>query len=651
MKRFSLLCLLLIIPISIFADDAPSWLRQAASMNTPTYEKDVPAVVLHDEQSVTLNNDGKLITTTNYAVKILLREGKGLAVARALYLVSSGKIKEIDGWLIRPNGTIRNFDKKNIIDVISDPDDIYNEYRIKVIDASDEADAGFVFGYTTVSEETPLFYHDSWTFQDRLPTMVSRYTLSLPTGWKATNKTFNNAELSPQISGNSYVWELRNLSPIPPEPLSPSVRNLAPRIAINYFPDSQTQSVGKVFTDWEDVSRWGTDLHTPQVIIDDAVAAKARELTENAKTELEKIRAIGAYVQNLQYISIDIGVGHGNGYRPRPSNLVLNRGYGDCKDKANLMRAMLKVLKIEAYPVAIFSGDPTFTREEWASPNQFNHCIIAVKVSDETKSPPIIEHPTLGRLLIFDATDPFTPVGDLPDYLQGSNALIMAGTSGGLAKMPINPPETDLLERKIEANLGVNGEISGMIKERANGQTSTVFRREVRELSSADYRKAIEGWLSRGATGAKLVNFKSTDRQAEAGFDLDVEFSANNYGQLMQGRLLVFKPVIVGRRENVFLTDSNRKHPVLLDSSAVKETVVFTLPQGFVVDEMPDAVNIETPFGKYQTKYEAKDGKLYFSRYLITNRATISVDKYNQVKDFYSKISAAEQSPVVLLKK
>ena len=32
---------------------------------------------------------------------------------------------------------------------------------------------------------------------------------------------------------------------------------------------------------------------------------------------MEKIQAIGRFVQNLQYISIDIGVGRGNGYRPQ----------------------------------------------------------------------------------------------------------------------------------------------------------------------------------------------------------------------------------------------------------------------------------------------------------------------------------------------
>ena len=387
------------------------------------------------------------------------------------------------------------------------------------------------------------------------------------------------------------------------------------------------------------------------MIVDDAVAAKARELTANSKTELDKIRAIGTFVQNLQYISIDIGVGYGNGMIPRPSNMVLNRGYGDCKDKANLMRAMLKALKIEAYPIAIYSGDPTYVREEWASPGQFNHCIIAVKVGDETVAPTIITHPKLGRLLIFDATDPYTPVGDLPDYEQGSFALIMAGENGGLAKMPITPPESNLVLRNVEVNLGSDGSIKGSIRETTNGQESTFSRAQRRILSADAYNKMIEAWLTRGATGAQLVKLTQNDKLADASFDLNVEFSAPRYAQLMQQRLLVFKPVIVGRRNGVFLTEAKRDQPVILDSNSMKETVTFNLPNGFVVDEMPDAVSLETSFGKYSTKYEIKENQLIFTRSLTTTRTTVSVDKYNSVKDFYSKIMAAEQSPVVLIKK
>lgn len=644
--------LVLAFSANAFADDAPLWLKQASSAQVPTYDKDISAVVLHDEQQITLGSDGKLTTVSNYAVKLLVREGKSYAIARAVYLVSSGNVRNIEGWLIRPNGTTRNYDKKNVIDVIADPEDIYNEYRLKVIDASDEADMGYIFGYTVTTEERPLFYHDSWTFQDNLPTIMSRYTLNLPSGWKATSKAFNSAAaISPQVNGTSYTWQMNNLAPIKNEPLSPSIRNLAPRVNINYSPDDKSQAVNKAFADWTEVSQWATGIYDPQVIVDDNVAAKARDLTVNAKTEFEKIRAIASFVQNLQYISIDIGVGHGNGYRPRPSTTVLSRGYGDCKDKANLMRAMLRALKIDAYPVAIYSGDPTFVREEWASPDQFNHCIIAVKISDETKAPTVITHQTLGRLLIFDATDENTMLGDLPDYLQGSFALIIAGKNGGLAKMPITPPNTDLLERKIEVSLNELGEIKGKIKEASLGQTSKFERRMFRALSSADYRKAIEGWLTSGATGAQLVNMKTADRQIDLSFDLDVDFVAARYGQLMQNRLLVFKPVIVSRRNALFLTDEKRFNPVIMDSQAMKETSVFDLPAGFVVDEMPDAVNLEMPFGKYTTSYEVKENKLYFTRSLTTERATISIDKYKQVKDFYSKMREAEQSPVVLLRK
>lgn len=652
--RLSQILVLAVVFIFSFANDAfggdapPSWMKQAAASSLPAYEKEVPAVVLHKEKIVSYNN-GVQVTTENCAVKMLTREGRKYAAAVAYYLVSSGKVREIEAWLIRTDGSVKYYDKKTVLDRISDTDDVYNEGRLKIIDGTDDADAGMVFGYTIVSEDRPLYFQEKWFSQeDDLPALVSRYTMNLPSGWTANGITFNHPTISPQVSGSNYTWELRNLRYIKKEPMSPSFQNLVPWVAINYAPPSGDN---KNFTSWTEVSRWLTGLYEPQVIVDDAVAAKAQELTANAKTELEKIRAISAFVQNLQYISIDISVGSGGGIRPRPANLVLARGYGDCKDKATLMRALLKAVKIEAYPIIIYSGDPTFVREEWASPAQFNHCIIAVKISDGTDAPTVLKHATLGRLLIFDATDPFTLLGDLPDSQQGSNAVIVAGENGGLAKMPVTPAESNLLDRKIEAVISGEGTVSGTIIEKSTGQSSMWERAMLRMLSAADYNKMLEGWLTRGATGAKLVKFTPNDQKETSSFDLNVEFSAPRYGQLMQNRLLVFKPVIVGRRNALSLTEARRDHPVIIDSQAVKETAIFTLPAGFAVDEMPDAMNLETPFGKYTTSYEVKDGKLIFTRSLTTNRTTVPVDKYNSVRDFYSKMREAEQSPVVLVRK
>ncbi len=648
------LMMMMSAPLALAVDDAPpAWLQQAAAANAPSYQKDVPAVVLYSEQVVTIAPDGHITTTKSYAVRILNRDGRGYANAVEVYLSGSSKVREMRAWLIRGSGDVKKYGKENTLDQISDPNDIYNEYRLKIIPAENDADTGMVFGYQATIDEAPLFGQDLWRFQeDRLPTLLSRYTLVLPAGWRASSVTFNHAKVEPTVTGSTYSWELSGLPPIEQEPRSPKVANLAPRIAVNYFPpDGAPVNGTKTFASWAEVSRWATELNDPSTAMDDTIAAKARELTAGAKTELERIQAIGRFVQNLQYISIDIGVGRGNGYRPRPASQVLAKAYGDCKDKANLMRTLLKALRITAYPVAIYSGDPTYVREEWASPSQFNHAIIAIKVSDETQAPTVINHPKLGRLLIFDATDESTMVGDLPEYEQGSLALVVAGDDGLLVRMPITPPESNQLERQIDATLATDGSITGSIQERSVGQSAVDARREFKHFSRPDYLKIIEMWVTRGVSGARVTKVEPVDGKTDGHFALDVDFSAASYAQLMQNRLLVFKPAIVSRRDALVLTQPARKYPIVIDSNAFTETVRVKLPEGFDVDELPDPLKLDTAFGNYTASYDVKDGQLLFTRKLTMRAMTIPASDYATVRNFFERIRAVEQSPVVLAKK
>jgi hypothetical protein len=648
----SLFLLLILVAPAIAGDDTPLWLQQAATARTPAYEKDVPAVVLHNEQRSTVTADGRIVTETSFAIRILLREGRRYAVAQEFYESDAGKVRDLHAWLIRPSVPVKKYGKDQTLDVIEDPNDVYNESRYKVIDAAEDADAGSVFGYETRTEERSIFSQDVWAFQNRLPTLLSRYVLTLPDGWNARSVTFNHANIEPVVSGSVYSWELRDLAPISPEPSSPKVSSLAPRIAVSFFPKGDgPASSFKTFSNWTEVSHWLSELHDPQAVADEALAARTRQLTADAKTELDKIRAIGRFVQSIKYISIDIGVSRGGGMRPHTAAQVFAKSYGDCKDKANLMRAMLKVVNITSYPVGIFSGDSSYVREEWPSPHQFNHCIIAIKVSDDTQAATVIRHPALGRLLIFDATDEHTPVGDLPDDEQGSFALIASGDSGGLLRMPTLAPESSRLDREADVVLDENGAITAVLKERSVGQTAVEERRAFHSLSNSNYRGMIERWVSSGANSARVTKVDPVDNNSEGKFDLSVDFSASGYAQLMQERLLVFKPAIISRRESLFLTNAKRTHAVVLDARAFSETVRIKLPSGFDLDELPDAVKLDTPFGVYSTSYEVKDGQLTFKRALAQKAITIPVEQYASVRSFFEKIRAAEQAPVVLAKK
>ncbi|HWP45102.1 MAG TPA: hypothetical protein VNO14_17805, partial [Blastocatellia bacterium] len=255
------------------------------------------------------------------------------------------------------------------------------------------------------------------------------------------------------------------------------------------------------------------------------------------------------------------------------------------------------------------------------------------------------------RLLIFDPTDDNTPVGDLPDHEQGSLALIIAGDQGALLRMPVTPPEANLLERHTEAVLAADGSITAKVSERSSGQSAVIERRAFRGRSRSDYTIMVERWITSGVSGASLSKLDPSDNSAEGRFSLDVEFSAARYGQLMQGRLLIFKPAIVSRRESLSLTGAARKHPIVLESHAYTEKARIKLPEGFVVDELPDPAKLEAPFGRYSTSYEVKDGHLHFTRTLVVQSAVIAAADFAKVRAFFERIRDAEQSPVVLARK
>ncbi|HSO75562.1 MAG TPA: DUF3857 domain-containing protein, partial [Blastocatellia bacterium] len=385
------------VPV-VSADGAPAWLQQAAAPSPHQYGKNVPGAVLLAEQNDKVDDSGRLTTVRRFAVRILSNEGRGEARAIAVYRTDTGKIKEMRAWMISPSGEVKKYEKEDIVDAALVDNDVYNEARVRIISAGDDAIVGSVFGYEVTSEDRSVFTQVEWQFQERLPTNVSRYALTLPSGWSAQGVIFNRDKIEPTVRGSTYTWELRDLSFIEEEPASPPVTALAARLAVSYFPPADKRAGAGVFNDWTDVSRWLTALSEGQSTLDDALAGKARQLTSNAKTEMERIQAIGRYVQAVNYVSIQTGIGRGGGYRPHSAIDVFAKSYGDCKDKANLMRAMLKAIGTQSYLVCIYSGDPFYVRQEWPSPQQFNHCIIAVKVGDETQAATIVSHPSLGRL-------------------------------------------------------------------------------------------------------------------------------------------------------------------------------------------------------------------------------------------------------------
>jgi len=288
------------------------------------------------------------------------------------------------------------------------------------------------------------------------------------------------------------------------------------------------------------VSVWKSKLADPQAELTDAVQAKAMGLTAG-KEGMAKLQAIAEFVQDIRYVAISTDLSKGGGYVPHRADQVLKMAYGDCKDKANLMRTMLKAVNVDSWMMSITADDPRRTREDWPSPQQFNHAIIAISVPSETKVPSALTHPVLGRLMLFDPTDPYVPFGYLPDTEQGAFALVVAGERGSLIQTPKTAPAENHSDRQWDVTLNPDGSLRGKLEERMTGQEAFDALAGEKTLTRERYQKSIEARMTAAMTGVSIGLMSSRYDAAGKTYFRTIEFQAPSYARIMQGRLWMLK--------------------------------------------------------------------------------------------------------------
>jgi transglutaminase-like putative cysteine protease len=630
-------------------DDVPAWVREAATQQTATYPAKVAMVTLLDDETLTIQADGRQVTHERVAVK-MLQHTRHVPSAECYYNPKSGKVREFQAWLLPPTGKPTTFGKNAIVDQSLSTSYEYDEERVKVIEPGSDLAPGTVFAWEILDEEKTAFPADEHGFQGEDPVLVSRYTLALPAGWVASATLFNHDALAPEVSGTTYTWELRNLPWIEPEAHSPAIHTLAPRLGVNYYPEDPATPSARPVKNWHDMSVWATALYDPPSVVTEAIRAKAAELTAGAATELDRIRAIAAFVQKINYVAVEINIARGGGYQPHAADQVLARHYGDCKDKATLMRALLKAAGIESYPVIIYATDRQFVHPEWPSPNQFNHAIIAVRITPETKLPSVIEQPKLGRLLIFDSTDPVTPVGNLPEDEQASYALVVAGVDGDLAVMPMLPAKLNRIESAAEGQLKPDGSLAAQMRRQYFGQSASHLRYISMFGQHDELKRIFEAALSERLGGLSLDRIEPADRMADDQFGLNMDVTVKQFGHLLQGRLLMVAPGELARGTSYRFPAKPRTAPVRLNAELFQDSVTIAVPPQFKVDELPDPVKVTGAYGSFSAQWKAEGDKVRFEQSLEVKELVAPAADYSKIRGFFDQVEAARNSSVVLVK-
>jgi Cobalamin biosynthesis protein CobT VWA domain len=132
------------------------------------------------------------------------------------------------------------------------------------------------------------------------------------------------------------------------------------------------------FSGWDDIVAWASRLFERQ-----------GELSQDVRDVIEKLRQMGTdedrvvgaleFVQaEIRYFSVSLGE---SSYRPTQPDVVVQRRYGDCKDKSLLLMTLLDALGIQTKPVLLAIGMRKGLDKMLPSPQLFNHAIVQVTVN------------------------------------------------------------------------------------------------------------------------------------------------------------------------------------------------------------------------------------------------------------------------------
>jgi transglutaminase-like putative cysteine protease len=630
--------------------DAPQWMHDAANAPLPTHDEKTDAVLLYSETNVTVVSQDRVKTVVREAYKILRPQGREHGTVW-VYLNSRRKINSLHGWCIPAQG--KDYEVKDKEAVETSPPmiagaELVDDVKFKVIHIP-APDPGNIIGYEYETEERPFVLQDIWDFQGTDPVRESRYSLQLPAGWEYKASWLNYPEARPTQAGNILQWVVRNQKAVKREEDMPPLRGLMGMMVVSFLPPGGPALNG--YANWRQMGSWYLNLTNDRILASPDIKQKVGALTASAPLPIVKMKALAEFTQrDIRYVAIELGIG---GWQPHPAAEVFTHRYGDCKDKATLMRSMLNEIGVASYYVIINTRRGAVTPETPAH-NGFNHAIIAISLPDgisDNSLLAVVQHPKLGRLLFFDPTDEMTPFGQIRGQLQSNYGLVVMPDGGELVELPKQAPSTNRIDRVAYLTLDASGKLHGEVKETRVGDRARSQRWALLSVTKdTDRIKPIETLLAGSMTNfhitkAVVENLNHTDQP----FGFDYTFEAESYAQTA-GNLLLVRPRVLGSKTRSTLeTKEARQFPVEFDGP-VQDTDKFeiTMPPGFTVDELPPPMDIDVGFASYHSKTEANGNVIGYTRTFEVKELSVPVSKTADLKKFYRAIATDERSTAVL---
>lgn len=249
---------------------------------------------------------------------------------------------------------------------------------------------------------------------------------------------------------------------------------------------------------WDAVGHWYRGLLDGLPPAGSGVRSTSDSLTQGLDDPRQRLEALVTYVrQKVRYVAVEVGIG---GYQPSPSEKVLERKWGDCKDKSLLLADLLRHHGIDAHLALIRLDEDSRIDTEFPSPNQFNHAIVAVptegiRVTDDD--------PVAGGYLFIDPTQTRGSARWLHPGVQDQDALVVTDDASDLVRTPLRS-QHEGRQLVIDLEVDAEGNAKGRAGLKLHGDLASAFIRQWENAAAEDIAEGAVGIFERFLPGVGL---------------------------------------------------------------------------------------------------------------------------------------------------
>jgi hypothetical protein len=366
------------------------------------------------------------------------------------------------------------------------------------------------------------------------------------------------------------------------------------------FWDREPHVLVSSFSDHAELGRAYWSEAAPKAKVTPQIQAIADQVTSGLTDRRAQAQALDLWVKrNIRYVAVYLGTGR---WQPHAADDVLKNRYGDCKDHAILLAALLAAKGIGSEQVLISLGN-AYVLPEVAAKAPFNHAIIYIPEFD------LYDDPTASQAAF----------GVLHEQAY-DKPVVHGGPAGGrLARTPVMRADDHVSTNRTAIEVAADGTISGETVQIgtgmfASGLRSMAARYQTDPSAAAGILKSI------GVAGVARVTAPSPSDLSEP-YQLKVAFSYDKKWTLpLAGQRDIPVGAPVQKRPGEFLLNArldNRQMAFQCYSGRQIEEISVTFAEGLPLPQKITGRSISNHLLTYTSSYR-QEGRTFIVRRELT---------------------------------